>query len=50
MRMKGLRCRRDGEKDGGYPGEKIGGDVPAGVYFLMAKGKEREPIRIVKIK
>jgi hypothetical protein len=39
-----------GRKIGVYPGEKIGGNVPAGVYFLMAENKGSAPVRVVKIR
>jgi len=39
-----------GRKIGTYPGNQIGMDAPAGVYFLMAESKESRPTRIVKIR
>jgi photosystem II stability/assembly factor-like uncharacterized protein len=39
-----------GRKMGVYPGSQIGGNVVAGVYFLMAEGKEGRPTRIVKVR
>ena len=39
-----------GRRVGTYKGDRIGADATAGVYFLMAEGKEAGPIRIVKVR
>jgi photosystem II stability/assembly factor-like uncharacterized protein len=39
-----------GRRVGTYNGDRIGADVSAGIYFLMAEGKEAGPVRIVKIR
>jgi hypothetical protein len=39
-----------GRRVGTYKGDKIGTDATAGIYFLIAEGKEAGPTRIVKIK
>ena len=45
-----------GRRVGTYKGDKIGADATAGVYFLMAEGKEAgprsegRPVRIVKVR
>jgi hypothetical protein len=39
-----------GRKVGTYKGDRIGADVSAGVYFLMAENKGSAPVRVVKIR
>jgi len=39
-----------GRKMGVYPGSQIGGNVVAGVYFLMAENKEGGLVRVVKVR
>jgi len=39
-----------GRKVGTYRGERIGFDVPPGVYFLRAAGKTSPPVRVVKVR
>jgi photosystem II stability/assembly factor-like uncharacterized protein len=39
-----------GRRVGTYKGDRIGADAAAGIYFLMAEGKEVGPVRIVKVR
>ena len=39
-----------GRRVGTYKGDRIGADATAGIYFLMAEGKEAGPVRIVKVR
>ncbi len=39
-----------GRKVATYMGDRIGGDLSAGVYFLRPEGKNAKPLRIVKVK
>jgi len=39
-----------GRRVGTYRGERIGADVPSGVYFLLSERKETKTVRIVKIR
>ncbi len=39
-----------GRRVGTYKGDRIGADASAGVYFLMAEGKETSPVRVVKVR
>jgi hypothetical protein len=39
-----------GRKAGTYRGDRIGANLPAGVYFLRTSGKTSTPVRIVKVR
>ena len=39
-----------GRRVGTYKGDRIGADVPQGVYFLKAEGKDGKPVRVVKVR
>jgi len=39
-----------GRKVGAYRGDRIGANLPAGVYFLITSGKNPTPVRIVKVR
>jgi len=39
-----------GRKVGTYQGDRIGGDVPPGVYFLRPEAGSSKPLRVVKIR
>jgi len=39
-----------GKKVGTYRGDRIGANLPAGVYFLRTLGKTSTPVRIVKVR
>jgi hypothetical protein len=39
-----------GRRVGTYRGDRIGADVPQGVYFIRAEGKDTKPIRVVKLR
>jgi len=39
-----------GRKVGTYRGDRIGANLPAGVYFLRTSGKPSTPVRIVKVR
>jgi photosystem II stability/assembly factor-like uncharacterized protein len=39
-----------GRQVGVYRGDKIGGNLPSGVYFLKPQGLDSKPLRIVKIR
>ncbi len=39
-----------GRKVGSYKGDRIGANLPAGVYFLRTSGKTSTPVRIVKVR
>jgi photosystem II stability/assembly factor-like uncharacterized protein len=39
-----------GRRVGVYRGDRIGEGLRAGVYFLMAEGKEGKPVRVVKVR
>jgi photosystem II stability/assembly factor-like uncharacterized protein len=39
-----------GQKVGTYKGDRIGTNLPAGVYFLRTSGKTTTPVRIVKVR
>lgn len=39
-----------GRKVGNYRGDRIGFDLPPGVYFLRLEGNDSRPVRVVKVK
>jgi len=39
-----------GRQVGTYRGDRVGFDLPSGVYFLMPKDRESKPLRIVKVR
>jgi len=39
-----------GKRVGTYRGEKVGSDVPPGVYFLRPTGQYSKPLRVVKVR
>jgi hypothetical protein len=39
-----------GRRVGTYRGDRIGANLPAGVYFLRSSGKTSTPVRIVKVR
>jgi hypothetical protein len=39
-----------GKRVGTYPGNRIGSDVPPGVYFLRPEGHDSKPLQVVKVR
>jgi len=39
-----------GRRVGTYKGDRIGADVPQGVYFLRAESGKGKPVRVVKVR